>query len=85
MLYNNELFSSCGRDKVVILWDLHSRKQLKTIALYDTLETMIILPKLFYFNGLQHKSDGICIVTGGENGNYCLYFKSYLLLIIKNI
>lgn len=79
MLYNNKHFSSCGRDKVVILWDLESRKQLKTIALYDTLETMIVLPKSFYFNGLQYKSDGICIATGGENGNCCLYFKLFII------
>lgn len=61
---------SCGRDKVIILWDIQARKQLKTVALYDSLETMVMLPKQFYFQGLEYKSSGLCTVAGGENGKY---------------
>lgn len=70
--------NSCGRDKVVILWDLQSKKQLKTVALYESLEAMVLLPEQgFFLHGLIHKSGGThvipdgkaCVTVGGENGN----------------
>lgn len=30
---------------------------------------MVILPKRFYLQGLKHKSSGISVIAGGENGN----------------
>lgn len=62
-------FYSCGRDKVIILWDLESKRQLKTVALYDSIETMVVLPELFYINGLKQSPEGVSVVAGGENGN----------------
>lgn len=68
---------SCGRDKVVILWDLETRKLLKTVALYDCLESMVVLPKKgFYLHLKENDSgayltpNGVCVAAGGENGNY---------------
>lgn len=49
-------------------------KQLKTVALYDSLETMVVLPKSFYVHGVQHKSSGICVAAGGENGTIFFFF-----------
>lgn len=56
----------------MILWDLQSRKQIQTIALYDSLEAMIILPKVFNFNGLVITTGGVSVATGGENGRAIL-------------
>jgi hypothetical protein len=73
---------SCGRDKVVILWDLETRKQLKTVALYDCIESMVVLPKKgFYLQFSEHKTgaymtpSGVSVVVGGENGNYLISIK----------
>lgn len=66
------LLKSCGRDKVIILWDLQSRKQIQTVALYDSLEAMIILPRVFYFNGINVVTGGVSVATGGENGKTTL-------------
>jgi len=72
------LLKSCGRDKVVILWDLESKLQLKMVALYDCLETMVVLPEEgFYLHDLDNElknthviPNGICVAAGGENGLY---------------
>lgn len=78
------LIQSCGRDKVVILWDLQTKKQLKTIALYDSLESMVLLPEQgFYLHGLNKKSGGThvipdgkaCVAVGGEKGKYIVLIK----------
>lgn len=73
-------FKSCGRDKVIILWDLKSRKQLQTVALYDSLEAMIVLPAFFYLHSFESgsssvriDSDRVSIVAGGENGIYIVF------------
>lgn len=58
---------------------MNLQKQLKTVALYDSIETMVVLPELFYFNGLEHRPEGISIVAGGENGKY--FFVGYYLRI----
>lgn len=81
------MLNSCGRDKVVILWDIQSRQQLKTVALYDCLESMVVLPKQFYLQGLEHKSSGVCVVVGGENGKYIVFHlkNNHITLIILNI
>lgn len=79
------LLNSCGRDKVVILWDLLSKKQLKTVALYESLEAMVLLPEEgFFLHGSKHKSGGThvipdgkaCVAVGGEKGN-CMIFYIY--------
>lgn len=72
------MLNSCGRDKVVILWDLQLKQQLKTVALYESLETMVLLPKQgFFLHNSKQKSEGThvipddkaCIAVGGEKGN----------------
>jgi len=44
---------------------------------------MIVLPELFYLNGIEHRPESICIVAGGENGNYIVTIIKIKLLIIK--
>lgn len=94
-LYINILFllycllKSCGRDKVVILWDLESKLQLKMVALYDCLETMVVLPEDgFYLEDLDNElknthviPNGVCVAVGGENG--CYYFLPYKLYYVN--
>lgn len=48
---------------------MESKKQLKTVALYDSLESMVVLPEIFYINGLKQSPEGVSVVAGGENGN----------------
>jgi len=48
------------------------------VALYDCLETMVVLPENgFYLQGLDNEiknthviPNGICVAAGGENGCY---------------
>lgn len=59
---------------------MKSRKQLQTVALYDSLEAMIVLPAFFYLHSFESGpsdvgivANGVSIVAGGENGSlYCL-------------
>lgn len=46
---------------------------------------MAILPKQFYIQGLEHKSSGICVVVGGENGNFIIFNILILLIIIPKV
>lgn len=78
--------NSCGRDKVVILWDLQSKKQLKTVALYESLEAMVLLPEQgFFLHGSKNKEGGThvipdgkaCVAVGGEKGN-CITFSMHI-------
>lgn len=59
---------------------MKSRKQLQTVALYDSLEAMIILPEFFHLHsfesglsGVSIVADGVSIVAGGENGIYIVF------------
>lgn len=65
---NNRLVS-CGRDKVLITWDLATRKQLKTIPAYESLETCAV----FHLNGRTDETGDSApvpgktfVLTGGE-------------------
>ncbi|XP_057308585.1 transducin beta-like protein 3 [Hydractinia symbiolongicarpus] len=52
---------SCGRDKVVIIWDLSQRKQVKTIPVFECIEGMVIVPK-------KHHLEKEYFLTAGETG-----------------
>lgn len=62
------------------MWDLQSKKQIRTIALYDSLESLVILPESFNLYGFEHglsgikaPTGGICVAAGGENGSFIIY------------
>lgn len=59
---------------------MKSRKQLQTVALYDSLEAMIVLPAFFHFHSLETGTssigivtEGISVVSGGENGSFIFF------------
>lgn len=68
-------FSSCGRDKVVILWDLVQNKQLRTLPTYEVLEGMVLLPKAPCQDNIPLPlSDSVLVAVAGEKGkNQYLY------------
>ncbi|XP_013390032.1 transducin beta-like protein 3 isoform X3 [Lingula anatina] len=59
---------SCGRDSVVVVWDLHSFLCLKTIPVFEPVESVLLLspnmdyPKLSVVAGEQH------FITAGSKG-----------------
>lgn len=60
--------SSCSRDKAVILWDLSTKKQVKTIPMYESLETAALLPSCIDLPGHEKPVVGLLVAFGGENG-----------------
>lgn len=68
---DNLHFVSCGRDKVVILWNIEHTAPLKTVPMFEAVETIVILPLKFKLpNGTKLSStDGhVHIATAGERG-----------------
>lgn len=68
---DNLHFVSCGRDKVVILWNIEQTAPLKTVPVFEAVEALAILPLKFKLpNGTKLSStDGnIHIATAGERG-----------------
>lgn len=59
---------SCSRDKAVILWDLPSRKQIKIIPVYESLEAAVLLPNCINLPGYEKPLVGLIAAFGGENG-----------------
>nr|CAD7264084.1 unnamed protein product [Timema shepardi] len=56
---------SCGRDKVVIVWDIVRGVKERTLPVYESLECVVILPTKFSLPGHTVKG-GIHIATAGE-------------------
>lgn len=61
-------FVSCGRDKVIILWDLSKSEALKTIPVYEAIETIVGLPIKFKVPGFKGNPNDIYVASGGESG-----------------
>ena len=60
---------SSGRDKVLILWDLHSATAINTIPVYEVLEDVVLLPNPLVLPGNPRVSEtDICVASAGENG-----------------
>ncbi|XP_065089253.1 transducin beta-like protein 3 [Ochlerotatus camptorhynchus] len=59
---------SSGRDKVLILWNYETQEAVKTIPVYESLESVIVLPKGVHLPGLKLKSDKIYAACAGEEG-----------------
>nr|CAD7410391.1 unnamed protein product [Timema poppensis] len=58
---------SCGRDKVVIVWDIVRGVKERTLPVYESLECVVILPTKFSLPGHTVKG-GTHIATAGERG-----------------
>lgn len=60
---------SCGRDKVVILWDLKKQCAVNTIPLYEGLEGLVLLPENVSLPGISRsKMSNMCVAVAGERG-----------------
>ncbi|XP_073975229.1 transducin beta-like protein 3 [Rhodnius prolixus] len=60
---------SCGRDKVLILWNFLTGKQIHVIPLYESIEGLVLLPNKFNLPENDKKiTGGIFVATGGEKG-----------------
>jgi hypothetical protein len=61
---------SCGRDRVIILWDLLSGTTVRTLPVFEGLEGLVLLPHKFRLPGCKKKvKGGIHIASAGERGN----------------
>lgn len=61
---------TCGRDRVIILWDMATRKQIKTVPVFEMIESIAVLPpnpSEEYLNGKIDQSEEY-FVTAGEKG-----------------
>lgn len=60
---------SSGRDKVLILWDLSDGKQVRVVPIYETIESVIVLPNNTKLPGKCKLDDGkIYAASAGEMG-----------------
>lgn len=59
-----------GRDSVVTLWDVRTNEKVRTIAVFDAVETLVVLPHTALIPGVGRASDPrACFFgTGGEAG-----------------
>lgn len=53
----------------MILWDAKSGKQIKVIPLYESVESLVVLPERIYIPGQDLKVEGgFYVATGGDKG-----------------
>lgn len=60
-------FVTSGRDKVIILWEFKNPKSLKTIAVYEAIEAMVVLPNKFHLPNFKSDPGEIYVASAGEN------------------
>lgn len=60
---------SGSRDKVLILWDLEKSQQVRVVPVYETIESVIVLPNNIKLPGaLKLADDKIYAASAGESG-----------------
>lgn len=61
---------SSGRDRVLILWNLDETKAVRVIPVYESIESMILLPSSFKIPNFKKKleTEGIFVACAGEKG-----------------
>uniref|UniRef100_A0A182NB18 U3 small nucleolar RNA-associated protein 13 C-terminal domain-containing protein n=1 Tax=Anopheles dirus TaxID=7168 RepID=A0A182NB18_9DIPT len=59
---------SSGRDKILILWDYDTQQAVKTIPVYEALESVVVLPAGVRIAGKKLKQDKVYAACGGEDG-----------------
>uniref|UniRef100_A0A1B6ELF2 U3 small nucleolar RNA-associated protein 13 C-terminal domain-containing protein n=1 Tax=Cuerna arida TaxID=1464854 RepID=A0A1B6ELF2_9HEMI len=65
---------SCGRDKVVILWDLRKGRQLLTLPAYESLEGMVLLPTAPHMANIpQPEANSVLVAVAGEKGSVTIW------------
>lgn len=66
--YDNTHFLSSGRDKVVILWHIDKNVALRTVPVFEGIETVVCLPSKFKIPTGKISEEGIYAATAGSNG-----------------
>ncbi|XP_050513155.1 transducin beta-like protein 3 [Diabrotica virgifera virgifera] len=66
-------FVSCGRDKVIILWEVGKSEGIKVIPQFEAIETITGLPLKFKVPGFKSEADGIYVAAAGEKGVVCVW------------
>uniref|UniRef100_A0A8C4ERV9 Transducin beta like 3 n=1 Tax=Dicentrarchus labrax TaxID=13489 RepID=A0A8C4ERV9_DICLA len=59
---------SSGRDKICTVWDLKSRKAKRTVAVYEAVEGVVLLPENEDLSQIGVKSKGLHFITAGSKG-----------------
>uniref|UniRef100_A0A1Q3F476 Putative transducin beta-like protein 3 n=1 Tax=Culex tarsalis TaxID=7177 RepID=A0A1Q3F476_CULTA len=59
---------SAGRDKVLMLWDYETQQSVKTIPVYESLESVIVLPNDVRVKGQKLKKGKVYAACAGEEG-----------------
>ncbi|KAG8182795.1 hypothetical protein JTE90_009108 [Oedothorax gibbosus] len=59
---------SCSRDKVILLWDLVTRKLLKTIPVFETVESCMLVPENISLPDVKLNSSDTYFITAGDKG-----------------
>jgi len=67
---DNQKLISGSRDKVVIFWDLATRKSIKTIPVYESIESVVALSanENFQWHEGQNGGENTVFITTGEKG-----------------
>lgn len=58
---------SSSRDKVLILWNISQGQAVRTIPVFESVETVLVLPDKFKVAG-QKFNEGLFVATAGEKG-----------------
>jgi U3 small nucleolar RNA-associated protein 13 len=59
---------AAGRDSVVTVWDVRSHQKVRTIAVFDAVETLVVLPRGAVVPGVSNPTKPCFFGTGGEAG-----------------
>lgn len=67
---DGKFFVSSGRDKVLILWDFDNAKQIRTVPVYEGIESVMVLPyQLQLPNGVELQDESkVFVACAGEEG-----------------
>lgn len=66
--HDNKHFVSCGRDKVLILWEFNKITALRTIPTHEAVEVIVSLPIKFKLPGFKAEPESIYVAAAGEKG-----------------
>ncbi|XP_063702064.1 transducin beta-like protein 3 [Culicoides brevitarsis] len=79
-----EFMVSTGRDKVVILWNFDEIKHIRTIPVYESIETVHILaPSMKLPGGIKVGKTDIFALIGGEEGDLKVWDMNNSKLVYK--
>lgn len=84
LCYDNIHLASSGRDNVVILWNLKTRLAVKTYPVFESLESVVCLPKKFEVPIVGEVTQGIHVATAGERGKEIIFLTTNFIQSTAN-